>query len=80
MHVALLVSNTRLPRKTIDDQVETRQIACTILKSVGMDCGGLMWNFEMRDIASRTRKAPRVAVAGPLIATYAPPETDTGAP
>src|SRR5207302_1172456 len=28
VHVALLVSNPRLPRKTIDDPVETRQIAC----------------------------------------------------
>ena len=25
-----------------DDPVETRQIACTILKSLGMDCDGLM--------------------------------------
>jgi imidazolonepropionase-like amidohydrolase len=45
-----------------------------------VDCGGPMWNFEMRDIASRTQKAPRVAVAGPLIATWAPPETDTKDP
>jgi imidazolonepropionase-like amidohydrolase len=41
-----------------------------------MDCGGPMWNFEMREIASRTMKAPRVAVAGPLIGTYSPPTTD----
>jgi imidazolonepropionase-like amidohydrolase len=41
-----------------------------------MDCGGPMWNFEMRDIAARTTKAPRVAVAGPLIGTYSPPTTD----
>ncbi|OLD23109.1 MAG: hypothetical protein AUG08_04070 [Acidobacteria bacterium 13_1_20CM_2_55_15] len=40
-----------------------------------VDCGGPMWNFEMRDIASHTKKAPRVAVAGPLIATYLPPTT-----
>src|SRR5262245_363874 len=45
-----------------------------------MDCGGPMWNFEMRDIASRTMKAPRVAVAGPLIGTYSPPTTDTKDP
>ena len=38
-----------------------------------VDCGGPMWNFELRDIASRTKKAPRVAVAGPLIGTYASP-------
>src|SRR6185295_5853738 len=41
-----------------------------------MDCGGPMWNFEMREMASRTMKAPRVAVAGPLIGTYSPPTTD----
>ena len=45
-----------------------------------MDCGGPMWNFEMRDIASRTAKAPRVAVAGPLIGTYSPPTTDARDP
>jgi imidazolonepropionase-like amidohydrolase len=45
-----------------------------------MDCGGPMWNFEMREIASRTAKAPRVAVAGPLIATYSPPTTDPNDP
>jgi imidazolonepropionase-like amidohydrolase len=38
-----------------------------------VDCGGPMWNFELRDIASRTKKAPRLAVAGPLIGTYASP-------
>jgi hypothetical protein len=41
VHVALLVSNPTLPQKTIDDAVETRQIACTILKALGMDCDGL---------------------------------------
>src|SRR5437867_6027392 len=45
-----------------------------------VDCGGPMWNFEMRDIASRTKKAPRVAVAGPLISTYLPPTTATDDP
>jgi imidazolonepropionase-like amidohydrolase len=45
-----------------------------------VDCGGPMWNFEMRDIASRTKNAPRVAVAGPLIATYAPPTTSASEP
>jgi hypothetical protein len=42
VHVALLVSNPALPQKTITDEVETRQIACTILKAVSLDCGGLM--------------------------------------
>jgi len=41
VHVALLVSNPGLPQKTIDDPVETRQIACTILKALGMECDGL---------------------------------------
>jgi imidazolonepropionase-like amidohydrolase len=45
-----------------------------------VDCGGPMWNFEMRDIAAQTRKAPRVAVAGPLISTYLPPTTATNDP
>jgi imidazolonepropionase-like amidohydrolase len=45
-----------------------------------VDCGGPMWNFEMRDIASHTKKAPRVVVAGPLIATYLPPTTSTNDP
>src|SRR4051812_46182883 len=42
VHVALLVSNASMPSKTIDDPVETRQIACTILKALDLDCGGLM--------------------------------------
>jgi cytosine/adenosine deaminase-related metal-dependent hydrolase len=45
-----------------------------------VDCGGPMWNFEVRDIASRTLKAPRVAVAGPLISTIDVPTTDTHDP
>jgi len=39
--VGLLVSNPSLPRKTIDDEVETRQIACTILKALDLDCDDL---------------------------------------
>src|SRR5215471_5009876 len=38
-----------------------------------VDCGGPIWNFEVRDAAARTKRAPRVAVAGPLISTYLPP-------
>jgi Type I phosphodiesterase / nucleotide pyrophosphatase len=41
VHVALLMSNPRLPAMTIDEPVETRQIACTILRSLGMDCDAL---------------------------------------
>lgn len=42
VHVALLVSNALLTQKTIDDPVETRQIACTILKALALDCAGLL--------------------------------------
>jgi imidazolonepropionase-like amidohydrolase len=45
-----------------------------------VDCGGPMWNFEVRDIASKTKRAPRVAVAGPLISTFLPPTTTTDDP
>jgi hypothetical protein len=41
VHVALLVSQTSLPNKTIGDPVETRQIACTILKALALTCDGL---------------------------------------
>jgi hypothetical protein len=41
VHVALLVSQTSLPNKTIDDPVETRQIACTILKALLLTCDAL---------------------------------------
>ncbi|MFQ6017636.1 MAG: amidohydrolase family protein [Kiloniellaceae bacterium] len=39
-----------------------------------VDVGGPMWTFEVRDQARGARLAPRVAVAGPLLATYAPRE------
>jgi imidazolonepropionase-like amidohydrolase len=45
-----------------------------------VDCGGPMWNFDVRDIAAKTKKAPRVAVAGPLISTFLPPTTATDDP
>ena len=41
VHVALLVSQTSLPNKTINDPVETRQIACTILKALALACDEL---------------------------------------
>ena len=41
VRVALLVSKPSLPQKTIDDQVETRQIACTILKALVLECEDL---------------------------------------
>jgi hypothetical protein len=41
VHVALLVSQPSLPRKVIHDAVETRQIACTILKALALSCDDL---------------------------------------
>ena len=41
VRVALLVSKPSQPQKTIDDQVETRQIACTILKALVLECEDL---------------------------------------
>jgi imidazolonepropionase-like amidohydrolase len=45
-----------------------------------VDVGGPMWNFEVRRRANRTAKAPRVAVAGPLISSVARPQLDLGDP
>jgi len=39
-----------------------------------VDVGGPMGNFEVRQKARARARAPRVAIAGPLLATYAPPE------
>jgi imidazolonepropionase-like amidohydrolase len=39
-----------------------------------VDVGGSMGNFDVRALARRSPTAPRVAVAGPLLGTYAPPE------
>jgi imidazolonepropionase-like amidohydrolase len=45
-----------------------------------VDVGGPFWNFEVRKIARATAKAPRVAVAGPLISSVARPQLDLGDP
>lgn len=45
-----------------------------------IDFGGPFWNFQVRDLAPRMLVAPRVAVAGPLIATYMPSELKTDDP
>jgi arylsulfatase A-like enzyme len=42
VHVGLLVSQPSISSKTINDQVETRQIACTILKALALSCDDLM--------------------------------------
>ena len=45
-----------------------------------VDIGGPFWNFEMRKQAASTAKAPRVAVAGPLISSVSRPQLDLGDP
>ncbi len=39
-----------------------------------------MWNFEVRKTADSTAKAPRVAVAGPLISSVSREKLDLGDP
>jgi arylsulfatase A-like enzyme len=41
VHVGLLVSNPQMSAVRINDAVETRQIACTVLKSLAIDCNAL---------------------------------------
>ena len=55
-----------------------RYLRCGITSVV--DVGGPMWNFEVRKIADETPKAPRVAVAGPLISSVSRPQLDLGDP
>jgi imidazolonepropionase-like amidohydrolase len=45
-----------------------------------VDVGGPFWNFEVRKIAGSTAKAPRVAVAGPLISSVSREKLDLGDP
>jgi imidazolonepropionase-like amidohydrolase len=45
-----------------------------------VDVGGPFWNFEVRKEANATAKAPRVAVAGPLISSVSRPQLDLGDP
>src|SRR6266540_52210 len=45
-----------------------------------VDVGGPFWNFEVRKVANATAKAPRVAVAGPLISSVSRPKLDLGDP
>lgn len=44
------------------------------------DVGGPFWNFEVRKTANATAKAPRVAVAGPLISSVSREKLDLGDP
>src|SRR5881397_274902 len=60
------------------DDVFARYIRSGITSVV--DVGGPMWNFEVRKKANTTEKAPRVAVAGPLISSVSREKLDLGDP
>ncbi|MGI8482022.1 MAG: amidohydrolase family protein [Chthoniobacterales bacterium] len=60
------------------DDTFASYLRCGITSVV--DVGGPMWNFEVRKRAHSTAKAPRVAVAGPLISSVARPQLDLGDP
>ncbi|PYL03799.1 MAG: amidohydrolase [Verrucomicrobia bacterium] len=55
-----------------------RYLRCGVTSVV--DVGGPMWNFEVRKIANSSAKAPRVAVAGPLISSVSREKLDLGDP
>ena len=56
----------------------TRYLCSGITSAV--DAGGPFANFNVRAMARRTRAAPRVAVAGPLISTVTPDDLKTTDP
>ncbi len=60
------------------EDVFARYIRCGITSVV--DVGGPMWNCEVRQKANSTAKAPRVAVAGPLISSVSREKLDLGDP
>ena len=60
------------------DDVFARYIRSAITSVV--DVGGPMWNFEVRKKANTTAKAPRVAVAGPLISSVSREKLNLGDP
>jgi len=60
------------------NDVFARYIRCGITSVV--DVGGPFWNFEVRKTANATAKAPRVAVAGPLISSVSREKLDLGDP
>src|SRR5213076_227706 len=60
------------------DDVFVRYLRSGITSVV--DVGGPFWNFEVRKIATATTKAPRVAVAGPLISSVSREKLDLGDP
>ena len=60
------------------DDVFARYLRSGITSVV--DVGGPFWNFEVRKTANATAKAPRVAVAGPLISSVSREKLDLGDP
>ncbi|MDQ6622944.1 MAG: amidohydrolase family protein, partial [Verrucomicrobiota bacterium] len=56
------------------DDTFARYLRCGITSVV--DVGGPLWNFSVRARANSTAKAPRVAVAGPLISSVARPQLE----
>ena len=60
------------------DDVFARYLRSGITSVV--DVGGPVWNFEVRKKANATAKAPRVAVAGPLISSVLREKLDLGDP
>jgi len=60
------------------NDVFDRYLRCGITSVV--DVGGPFWNFEVRKTANQTAKAPRVAVAGPLISSVSREKLDLGDP
>ena len=60
------------------NDVFPRYLRCGITSVV--DVGGPFWNFEVRKTATATAKAPRVAVAGPLISSVSREKLDLGDP
>src|SRR5205807_5090328 len=60
------------------EDVFARYLRCGITSVV--DVGGPFWNFTVRHLADATLKAPRVAVAGPLISSVSREKLDLGDP
>lgn len=56
------------------DDTFARYLRCGITSVI--DVGGPLWNFDVRKRAQATAKAPRVAVAGPLISSVARPQLE----
>jgi imidazolonepropionase-like amidohydrolase len=49
-----------------------RSYVCSGITGV-VDPGGPMWSFDLRDSRGDDRLSPRMAISGPLLATYDPP-------